>query len=146
LDPPIHSESDAWLLALSGIIFGWYLVVEVVRVWVYVLGIPTALVAVNLIMRHFRALKRWPAALVVSFGLFFATPFPALFPSRLETANQGEAAYSTGSTPLAAPFNDKKLRERVDAMCAAPTDADTAHRCALQREADAWQAETDRQR
>jgi hypothetical protein len=66
-DPPIHSETDAWLLALSGIIIIFLIFASIISWWGVILAIPTCLLLINFSLRRLRAKTRWIIAAIVTF-------------------------------------------------------------------------------
>lgn len=164
LDPPIHSESDAWLLALSGIILLYFMLVAIVSAWGFVLGISTCLLVVNLLLRHYRALHRWLIACAVTAVLFTALSHYGVMRYGIqadEASTPAAPAVATKTPTLRdfdpdlppVPLNELSEEEvmqafakAADAKCVAPKDPALIDACARRQEADQWQAETDKAR
>lgn len=74
LEPPIRSEADAWLFALSGAALIYFFVVGIVASWGVILGIPTSLLVVSLILRRARTKLRLVVAGTVTAAIFIGIP------------------------------------------------------------------------
>lgn len=74
LEPPIRSETDAWLLALSGAILIYFLVAGVIASWGVILGIPTCLLVVSLCLRRVPIKVRMFSAGLVTAAIFLGVP------------------------------------------------------------------------
>lgn len=165
LAPPIHSESDAWLLALSGIIFLYFMLVAVVSAWGFILGIPTCLLIMNLLLRNHQPLHRWLMSCAVTAALFAALSHYGVMRYGIqtdETETQAAAPTAVTKTPTlhdidptlaAIPLNElsetevtQALTKAVDARCAAAKEPGLIDACARRQEADEWEAETDKVR
>jgi hypothetical protein len=155
LEPPIHSETDAWLLALSGLIFIFLFFAWVVSWWSVILGIPTCLLLINVGLRQRPANFRWLCASGVTLLIFASvgTPFNDYWKARFSDRHRNEAKTATESIanrPVGAtrvgPSEElsevqlnlvtEEVRKIVVAKCAAPTDPALIAACARQRDAD----------
>lgn len=74
LEPPIRSEADAWLFALSGAALIYFLIIGVVASWSVILGIPTCFLAVSLCLRRSRSKTRLISAGVITAAIFMGIP------------------------------------------------------------------------
>lgn len=74
LEPPIRSETDAWLFALSGAFLIYFLVAGVIASWGVILGIPTCLLVVGLCLRRARTRVRMLSAGLVTAAIFVGIP------------------------------------------------------------------------
>jgi hypothetical protein len=75
------------------------------------------------------------------------SPFPALaIPLMISLAGCNQGATQPAETRLHDEWREAKLKGIVNAKCAAPRDAALAAACARQREAQEWDAETERYR
>jgi hypothetical protein len=155
LEPPIHSETDAWLLALSGIIFIFLFFGWVVSWWSVILGIPTCLLLINLGLRRRPTKFRWFCASGATLIIFVSvgTPFNNYWKAGSSDRHRNEAKAATESIanrpvgpPRGGPSDElseeqlnlitEEVRKIVDAKCAAPTDPALIAACARQRSAD----------
>lgn len=153
LDPPIHSEADAWLFALSGIIFIFLLLGWVVSWWGAILGIPTCLFVINLGLRRIPTKQRWFIAVAFTTALFVvfnhygvarspATSQDAEKTAMQSTAGQASEEPSDRATYIAATKGEiDAMRRAVDAKCAVSKDPDLLAACARFREAQRWESQ-----
>ena len=74
LEPPIRSETDAWLFALSGAILIYFLVAGVIASWGVILGIPTCLLVLGLCLRRVPTKARMLSAGLVTTAIFLGIP------------------------------------------------------------------------
>lgn len=74
MEPPLRSESDAWLFALSGAALLYLFVHGMVTSWGVILGIPTSLFVVSLSLRRARPTIRMLAAGLVTAAIFMGAP------------------------------------------------------------------------
>lgn len=74
LEQPIHSESGAWLFALSGAALVYLLVAGIVMSWGVILGVPTCLLLICLCLSRFGAKRRLILASLITTAIFIGIP------------------------------------------------------------------------
>ena len=74
IENPIHSESEAWLFALSGAALVYFFVAGVVMSWGAILGLPTCLLVVCLCLYRFGAKRRMTLASLITAAIFIGIP------------------------------------------------------------------------
>lgn len=164
LSPPLRSESDAWLLVLSGIIFLYILLTGVFAAWGFILGIPTCLLVANFSLRRYTPRPRWLISAAITAALFIALNHYGIVRYDLQAADETTAQDvrpaavkppptlrdldpSLPPVPLSEMSREDAmdaLAEAARARCVAPKDPDLVDACARLREADKWQEETDK--
>lgn len=156
LDPSSTlSEKNVWVLALSGLIFLYFLVVAIAAAWGFILGIPTCLLAVNLGLLRYKPLHRWlisgatTAALFVALNHYGMARFGLSHKKADKVATQNAAPNAMPPTlrdldptlpPV--PLNQlsreealKTLANAAEARCATVKDPVLIDACAKQKEA-----------
>jgi hypothetical protein len=68
------TETDAWLLAISGLMAVPLIVQGIVSVWGVILGIPTALSVVHIVLRRHPRSLRWGVAGTLTAAVFVVPP------------------------------------------------------------------------
>ena len=74
LDPPNHSEAAVWVLTFTGVIFLYFIVLEIVAAWGIILGIPTSFLVINFALRKAAPKRRWFISGAGSTVLFVGVP------------------------------------------------------------------------
>lgn len=170
LSLPLRSESDAWLMTLTGLIFAFLFFAVILSAWSFILSVPTVLLAAHLVLHRHGVVNRWLVACATTAGLVgVLTHFEVLrygLPKADTVASQSARAPTPKPQTLRdidpalppIPLNtmtqdearaalEKSAEARARAKCAAPKDAFMTEICATAREAEkGWQAETDRAR
>lgn len=136
LAPPMHSEADAWLLGLSGILLLYLSFSSIVATWGFIVSIPSCLLAANICFVRFRPRYRWPFATAISgvlmltlgrLGIVTAVPSMQPMQKAFEAKIKAEAPAKIARASVFTPLKATTLRDLDPSLPPAPLERMNQH-------------------